>query len=140
MLQVRFRQWLPRIAGRRAPVKALLLDQGIAAGLGNIYVDEALFRARVHPATPAVALAREDLHRVFEAARAVLRLGIRHGGTTFLDFVDFDGRPGHFRRKLRVFGRQGEACCDCGIDLVKTRIAGRGTHFCPGCQPEPALD
>lgn len=135
MLEIRFVEWLPRLASRRAPIKALLLDQGIAAGIGNIYADEALHRARVHPLSPTASLAEADLRRVFDAAKRVLRLAIRHGGTTFLDFVDFDGRPGSFRRKLRVFGRQGEACPVCGSTVQKTRVAGRGTHHCPRCQP-----
>ncbi|MCB1162006.1 MAG: bifunctional DNA-formamidopyrimidine glycosylase/DNA-(apurinic or apyrimidinic site) lyase [Candidatus Latescibacteria bacterium] len=134
-LALRFREWAPRLDGRRAPIKGLLLDQGVAAGLGNIYADEALFRAGIHPATPAGALDATARRRLFDACRRVLRLGIRHGGTTFLDFVDFDGRPGNFRRKLRVYGRTGEPCRACGTPLVKTQIAGRGSHFCPRCQP-----
>ncbi len=135
MLEIRYRDWLPRIAGRRAPIKGLLLDQGLAAGIGNIYADEALHRAGIHPSTRPSLLAETDLRRVFDESRRVLRLGIRHGGTTFLDFRDFDGRPGNFRRKLRVFGRQGESCPACSAIVEKTRIAGRGTHFCPVCQP-----
>lgn len=136
-LALRFAQWAPRLNGRRAPIKALLLDQGLAAGLGNIYADEALFRAGVHPATPGGELDEATQRRLFDACRQVLRLGIRHGGTTFLDFVDFNGRPGNFRRKLRVYGRAGEPCRACGTLLAKAQIAGRGSHYCPVCQAPP---
>jgi formamidopyrimidine-DNA glycosylase len=134
MLAVTFAAWHDRIAGRRAPVKALLLDQGIAAGLGNIYADEALHRAGVHPATPAAALSRPVLQRLLRSARAVLRLAIRHGGTTFLDFTDFHGRPGNFRRKLRVYGRTDEPCRRCGTPIARLVVGGRSSHFCPTCQ------
>ncbi len=138
MLKIRFAAWLPRMAGRRAPVKGLLLDQGIAAGIGNIYADEALHRAGVHPAAPPAALSEERLRSVFDESKRVLRLGVRHGGTTFLTFRNFSGRPGNFRSKLRVFGRQGEPCPVCAEIVQKTRVAGRGTHFCPRCQPADA--
>ena len=135
-LAIRFPAWQARLAGRRAPLKALLLDQGVAAGLGNIYADEALFRAGLHPATPASAPDEAARRRLYAACRQVLRLGIRHGGTTFLDFVDFDGRPGNFRSKLRVYGRTGEPCRTCGTPIARLKIAGRGSHFCPCCQPD----
>jgi formamidopyrimidine-DNA glycosylase len=137
MLEIGFAAWRGRAAGRRAPIKAVLLDQGVAAGIGNIYADETLFRARVHPLTPADALADPDLRRIFNAARAVMRLAIRHGGTTYLNFVDFRGQPGNFRRKLRVYQRDGEPCRDCGTTLARLVVAGRSSHFCPRCQPAP---
>jgi len=133
---LRFPAWQARLAGRRAPLKALLLDQGLAAGLGNIYADEGLFRAGIHPACPAGDLDAEAAGRLFAACRQVLRMGIRHGGTTFLDFIDFDGRPGNFRGKLRVYGRAGKPCRRCGTPIARLRIAGRSSHFCPLCQPE----
>ena len=120
---------------RRAPIKAVLLDQGVAAGLGNIYVDEALFRAGVHPLAPPSGLDRATLHRVLKAARGVLRLAIDHGGTTFLNFTDFHGQPGNFRRKLRVYGRAGEDCRRCGTLVERMIVGGRSTHWCPRCQP-----
>jgi len=137
MLEIGFAAWRERVAARRAPIKAVLLDQGVAAGIGNIYADEALFRARVHPLTPAASLADPDLRRIFNAARAVMRLAIRHGGTTYLNFVDFRGQPGNFRRKLRVYQRDGEPCRDCGETLARLVVAGRSSHFCPRCQPAP---
>ncbi len=135
-LTLRFADWQARLAGRRAPLKALLLDQGLAAGLGNIYADEGLFRAGLHPICPACSIEEPAARRLFAACRQVLRLGIRHGGTTFLDFVDFDGRPGNFREKLQVYGRTGQPCRACGTPIARLRIAGRSSHYCPRCQPE----
>ena len=135
MLAVRFPQWYEAVRRRRAPLKAVLLDQGVAAGLGNIYVDEALFRAGVHPLTAPADLDRAALQAVLRAARGVLRLAIAHGGTTFLNFTDFHGQPGNFRRKLRVYGRTGEACRRCGGEIERLVVGGRSTHFCAVCQP-----
>jgi len=102
---------------------------------GNIYVSEALFRAGVHPRTPAARLDEAALRRLFKAVRAVLRLAIRHGGTTYLNFVNFWGQPGNFRRKLRVYQRTGEACGRCGASIAREAIGGRSSHYCPECQP-----
>ena len=134
MLKVRYKAWSEKVSRRRAPWKAVLLDQGVAAGLGNIYVDEALFRAGVHPLAVPADTDADTTRRVFDAAKGVLRLAVKHGGTTFMDFRDFNGRPGNFRRKLRVFGRTGERCGRCGGVIEKSVVAGRGTHFCGGCQ------
>jgi formamidopyrimidine-DNA glycosylase len=137
MLAVRFPVWHGKVAARRAPLKSVLLDQGIAAGLGNIYADEALHRAGIHPLTVPAVLNREELKRLFLAAKGVLRLAIRHGGTTFLNFANFHGRPGNFRRKLLVYQRTGEPCRNCGAAIARLVIAGRASHFCPRCQPAP---
>lgn len=134
MLEVTRRDWLDAVAGRRAPIKAVLLDQGVAAGLGNIYADEALFRARIHPLARPCELGPETLGAVLRAARAVLRLAIDHGGTTLLNFAGFHGQPGGFRRKLRVYGRTGEPCRACGTAISRIVVGGRSTHFCPRCQ------
>ena len=134
MLEIRFTAWADRLRRRRAPFKSVLLDQGVAAGVGNIYADEALFRARVHPLQRPADSTDAELRRVYDAVRGVLRLAIEHGGTTFLDFRDFHGKPGNFRRKLRVFQRDGEPCRDCGTELERIVVGGRGTHFCPACQ------
>lgn len=134
MLAVRFADWHRRVRGRRAPIKAVLLDQSVAAGLGNIYVDEALHRVGIHPAAAPIDLARDDLKRVLAAAKSVLRLAVRHGGTTFLNFTNFHGKPGNFRRKLRVYGREGEQCPRCGGIIERQVIGGRSAHYCPECQ------
>lgn len=124
-----------RLTGRRAPIKAILLDQRIVAGLGNIYVDEALFRARIHPATPAGNLSEEQVEALCVAVKDVLKAAIAAGGTTFSDYRDGRGATGKFQEQLRVFARGGAPCHRCGTAVVKTRLAGRGTHFCPQCQP-----
>ena len=134
MLEVRWPEWHRRVARRTAPIKAVLLDQGVAAGLGNIYVDESLFLARVHPEARPCDLTEDQLREVLKRARQVLRLAVRHGGTTFMNFKSFHGKPGNFRRKLRVYGRGGEDCRDCGAELEKTVVGGRGTVHCPECQ------
>jgi formamidopyrimidine-DNA glycosylase len=135
MLEIGFADWRDRAARRRAPIKAVLLDQGVASGVGNIYADEALFRAGVHPLAQANSLDDAALRRVFREARAVMRLAIRHGGTTYMNFVDFNGQPGNFRRKLRVYQRDGEPCSRCGTSIERVKVAGRSSHFCPACQP-----
>ncbi len=138
MLTVKPREWLERMARRRAPIKGCLLDQGIASGLGNIYADESLFLAGVHPLTRPCDLDETTLRLVLRRAKQVLRLAIRHGGTTFMNFTNFRGKPGNFRRKLRVYGRAGQPCRDCDTTLKKITVAGRGTVFCPECQRVPA--
>lgn len=134
MLTVPFAQWRERIAGRGAPIKACLLDQGIASGLGNIYADECLFLAGVHPLARPRDLDEARLRAVLSRAKQVLRLAIAHGGTTFLNFTNFVGKPGNFRRKLRVYGRAGQPCRTCGEALSRIVVAGRSTVFCPRCQ------
>jgi formamidopyrimidine-DNA glycosylase len=136
MLKVSFKGWHQAIAHRRAPVKALLLDQGIAAGLGNIYVDEALFKSGIHPLRRPVDLDEVVLKRLWEDCKKVLRLSIKHGGTTFMNFTNFHGKPGNFRRKLRVYGRAGELCGRCDDTIQRVKIAGRSSSYCPSCQPE----
>lgn len=134
MLTVPFAQWRARIARRGAPIKACLLDQGIASGLGNIYADECLFLAGVHPLARPCDLEEAQLRAVLRRAKQVLRLAIAHGGTTFLNFTNFAGKPGNFRRKLRVYGRAGQPCRACGEPLQKLTVAGRTTVYCQVCQ------
>lgn len=123
-----------RLAGRRAPVKAVLLDQRVVAGLGNIYADEALFRARIDPRRAAGSLAPGEVARLARSIRAVLRDALAAGGTTFSDYRDGLGREGAFAPRLAVYGRAGQPCRRCGTPIVITRLAGRTTHFCPSCQ------
>ncbi|WPD19456.1 DNA-formamidopyrimidine glycosylase family protein [Thermaerobacter composti] len=126
-----------RLAGRRAPIKAVLLDQRVVAGLGNIYADEALFRARLHPAHPAGSLSPTALRRLVRAVRRVLREALAAGGTTFSDYRDGLGRRGRFAQRLAVYGRAGEPCPRCGTPIAALPLAGRTAHFCPRCQPPP---
>ena len=123
--------------GRRAPLKAALLDQRTLAGLGNIYVDEALWYAKLHPLRPAGSLDREELRRLHRAIRKALALGIARQGSTLTDYRLPDGSPGSMQKEFRAYGRDDEPCDRCGTPLVKTRVAGRGTWFCPRCQAMP---
>jgi formamidopyrimidine-DNA glycosylase len=125
------------MAGRRAPVKAFLLDQRRLAGLGNIYVDEALWHARIHPRRPAGELDEDEVSRVFRSVRRALRLGIARQGATLRDYAAPDGSIGEMQNEFRAYGRAGEPCDRCGAPLARLVVAGRGTTFCPLCQPEP---
>jgi formamidopyrimidine-DNA glycosylase len=119
---------------RRIKLKSALLDQGLIAGLGNIYVDEGLFRAGLHPQREVSSLGNKELRRLHQALQDVLREGIEHRGTTIRDYLDGEGQAGGFQKKLLVYGRQGKPCPQCGSKLEKIRVGGRGTVFCPSCQ------
>jgi len=128
--------WLmARLAGRRAAVKTVLLDQRVAAGVGNIYADEALWRARVNPLRPAESLDPEEVRRVHRAVRAALRAGIDRQGSTLSDYRTPEGSRGGMQEEFRVYGRDGLPCRRCGTAIAKTRVGGRGTWYCPRCQP-----
>lgn len=123
-----------RLAGRRAPLKSALLDQRTVAGLGNIYVDEVLWRARLHPARPAGSLSKTASARLHAGIREVLEVAIARRGSTLRDYALPSGDTGSMQTEFRVYGRGGEPCERCGTAIAKTRIAGRGTWFCPRCQ------
>jgi formamidopyrimidine-DNA glycosylase len=123
-----------RIARRRAPLKALVLDQRLFAGVGNIYADEALWWARLHPLRPGNELTGEELGALVRSIRRALRLGIARQGATLRDYRAADGAEGSMQSEFRVYGREGEPCLRCGHAVEKTRVAGRGTWYCPGCQ------
>jgi formamidopyrimidine-DNA glycosylase len=123
-----------RLARRHAPVKAVLLDQRTLAGLGNIYVDEALWQARIHPLRPAGGLDRNELRRLHRGIRAALAHGLERQGSTLRDYRLPDGGSGTMQDEFRVYGRGGEPCERCGSPIAKTRVAGRGTWYCPTCQ------
>jgi formamidopyrimidine-DNA glycosylase len=128
--------WLgEQLARRRAPVKAVLLDQRVVAGLGNIYADEALWRARLSPLRPANEVSSDELGRLTRAIRAALRIGIARQGSTLSDYRAPDGAAGSMQDEFRVYGRDGEPCPRCRTTIVKTRVGGRGTWYCPRCQP-----
>jgi formamidopyrimidine-DNA glycosylase len=120
---------------RRATVKSLLLDQSVVAGLGNIYVDEVLFAAEVHPTRKANTLSREEISFIHGATRDILGRAIELRGTTFDSYHDAFGEGGKFQYQLKVFARPGEPCPVCSTEIQKLRVAGRGTHVCPLCQP-----
>ncbi|MDX6639303.1 MAG: formamidopyrimidine-DNA glycosylase [Solirubrobacteraceae bacterium] len=123
--------------GRRAPIKAFLLDQRRVAGVGNIYADEALFRARIHPLRPAGALTRAQYEALAEAVRDALTAGLAAGGATIDDFRHADGVAGAFQHEFQIHLRAGAPCLACGGDVVKLVVGGRGTYVCPRCQRPP---
>jgi formamidopyrimidine-DNA glycosylase len=119
----------------RAPVKAVLLDQSVVAGLGNIYVDESLNLARIHPARLSGSLKQAEVRRLHKAVQTIMAMGIEYGGTSFAHYVNSLGGKGDYLEHARVFGRQGQPCrVHPNTNVVKIRVAGRGTHICPKCQ------
>jgi len=123
---------------RTLPVKAFLLNQTVVAGVGNIYADESLFRARIHPESPAGCLSLPDWERLSQAIRETLADGITHRGTSVQSYLNLDGRPGSYQDCLQVYQQTGQPCPRCGTLIIKNRTAGRGTHFCPACQSRPS--
>jgi formamidopyrimidine-DNA glycosylase len=123
-----------RLEGRKAPIKAALLDQRTVAGLGNIYADEALWRARIHPLQPAGELEWGEIRLLHLGIREVLHVGLERQGATLRDYAAPDGRRGEMQEEFKVYGREGEPCIRCGTPIEKVRAGGRGTHFCPVCQ------
>jgi formamidopyrimidine-DNA glycosylase len=124
-----------RLAGRRTSLKAALLDQRTLAGMGNIYVDEALWRARLNPLRPASSLDRNELRRLHRGIRAALEQGLARQGSTLRDYRLPDGSGGAMQNEFRVYGRRDEPCDRCGTLIARTQVAGRTTWFCPTCQP-----
>jgi formamidopyrimidine-DNA glycosylase len=130
----RFRR---QLAGRRARIKAVLLDQRSLRGMGNIYADESLWRARIHPTRLASSLNAAEVARLHQSIRQVLRAAIKLGGSSISDFLDAEGKPGSYQMRHRVYGREGEKCFRCGAPVRRVMVAGRSSHFCPRCQPRP---
>jgi formamidopyrimidine-DNA glycosylase len=131
------------MSGRKVAVKTALLNQALVAGLGNIYADEALFRARIHPLAPAGSLSEGDAERLARAIRSVLRLSLQHGGTSFSDYVNALGHPGENQRYLKVYGREQKPCPRCKSAIQRLVVGGRSSHYCPVCQVarrDPARD
>ena len=124
-----------RLANRRTSLKAALLDQRTLAGMGNIYVDEALWRARLNPLRPAADLDRNELRRLHRGIRAALEHGLARQGSTLRDYRLPDGSGGSMQDEFRVYGRRDEPCDRCGTLIARTQVAGRTTWFCPTCQP-----
>ncbi|HYH03371.1 MAG TPA: bifunctional DNA-formamidopyrimidine glycosylase/DNA-(apurinic or apyrimidinic site) lyase [Bacillota bacterium] len=123
-----------RFTGRKLAVKKALLNQEIIAGIGNIYADEALFVAGIHPVRLVDSLTEPELEQLHQAIRQVLQEGIANRGTTKRDYLDGEGNPGTYQNMLRVYGRKGLPCPQCGAPVAKMNFGGRGTHFCPLCQ------
>ena len=131
------RELATRLAKRRAPVKAAILDQRTLAGVGNIYADEALWRARIHPLREAGSLEPGEVRKLRQAIRDVLLLGIERQGSTLRDYALPDGEAGGMQDEFKVYGRLGEPCDRCGTPIERIVVGGRGTWYCPHCQPSP---
>ena len=122
---------------KNSGIKAVLLDQTVVAGIGNIYADESLWGAKIHPGTLVRNLSDQQIETLHKELIAVLQLAIEKGGSTDKNYVNAEGKKGSYMSFARVFRREGQACPRCGTIIIKTRVAGRGTHTCPHCQPEP---
>jgi formamidopyrimidine-DNA glycosylase len=133
-MQVSLADFTTLFRQRKTPIKSALLNQKLLSGVGNIYADEALFRARVRPRRRAASLTGDELQRLHKGLKQVLREAIRLGGSSISDYVDSDGQEGFFQLKHRVYGREGEPCRVCKTPIKRLVIAGRSSHYCPKCQ------
>ncbi|WP_408954981.1 bifunctional DNA-formamidopyrimidine glycosylase/DNA-(apurinic or apyrimidinic site) lyase [Natroniella sp. ANB-PHB2] len=124
------------ISSRRGRIKPLLLNQRFLAGLGNIYVDESLYLAQIHPLRTADTLTEREVEKLYRAIRKVLSEGIEQRGTTKWDYVDASGQAGNYQNYLRVYDREGEECRRCGSSLKRIKVGGRSSYFCPDCQQQ----
>jgi formamidopyrimidine-DNA glycosylase len=136
-LEITLEEFRARFRSRRTRVKALLLDQKILRGVGNIYADESLFRARIHPARIASNLTQTQLAALHRSVREILTTAIRLRGSSISDYVDSDGNRGEFQLRHRVYQREGKPCVRCKGKIRRAIVAGRSSHFCPNCQPAP---
>jgi len=133
-LAIEAEEFAARFRGRRLAIKAALLNQSLLSGVGNIYADEALFRAKIRPTRRAGGLTKAELERLRRALREVLQQAIRRGGSSVSSYVDADGERGFFQLQHRVYQRTGEPCLVCGTAIRRVVVAGRSTHYCPHCQ------
>lgn len=130
-------QFRNKLHSKRARIKAVLLDQRAFRGMGNIYTDESLWRARIHPARLAANLTRDEIARLYRSAQTILREAIRLGGSSISDYVNAEGQPGEFQIRHRVYDREGKKCSRCGARIRRIIVAGRSSYFCPRCQRAP---
>ena len=133
-LEATEREFLEKLRGRRARIKAVLLDQHALRGIGNIYADESLWRARIHPMRIAANLLTKELRKLYRAVQGVLNAAIRLRGSSVSDYVDAEGQRGLFQQRHRVYQRHGEKCSRCGATIRRIIVSGRSSHFCPRCQ------
>jgi formamidopyrimidine-DNA glycosylase len=139
-LEISEAEFRERLAARRARIKALLLDQRFLHGIGNIYADESLWHARIHPMRIAATLTREQARALHRAMRKVLAAAIRAGGSSISDYRDADGQPGFFQMRHRAYDREGKPCHRCRARIRRILVAGRSSHFCPRCQRGPRIE
>lgn len=133
-LEVEFDRFVELFRTRKTPIKSALLNQKLLSGVGNIYADEALFRARIRPRRRAASLTRKELSRLYSAIQEVLKEAISAGGSSISNYVDADGEEGFFQLQHRVYGRENELCLICKTPIKRIVIGGRSSHYCPGCQ------
>jgi formamidopyrimidine-DNA glycosylase len=138
-LEISAEEFRARIGSRNSQIKALLLNQSVMRGIGNIYADESLWRAKIHPRKVGSKLSGEELKRLHRAVQEILREAIRLRGSSISDYVDADGRKGTFQLKHRVYQRDGKKCSRCGSVIRHAIVAGRSSHFCPRCQAAPRV-
>jgi formamidopyrimidine-DNA glycosylase len=138
-LEVGSEEFAARIRTRRARIKALLLDQSVLRGVGNIYADESLWRAKIHPARLGAQLNARQTETLRKVLQDILRKAIAMHGSSISDFLDADGEPGEYQRHHRAYGREGKRCYRCKTPIRRTIVAGRSSYFCPRCQPAPRL-
>jgi formamidopyrimidine-DNA glycosylase len=136
-LEVNKEEFADRICGRRARIKALLLDQSVLRGVGNIYADESLWKAKIHPARLGVKLSRKEAEKLRRALQVILQKAIVLRGSSISDFLDAEGEPGEYQRHHRAYGREGKNCYRCKTPVRRAIVAGRSSYFCPTCQPSP---
>jgi formamidopyrimidine-DNA glycosylase len=136
-LEVSSEEFASRICGRRARIKALLLDQSVLRGVGNIYADESLWRAKIHPARLGAQLSKEQAGTLRRALQDILQKAIVMRGSSISDFLDAEGEPGEYQRHHRVYGREAQACHRCKNGIRRGIVAGRSSYFCPKCQRAP---
>jgi formamidopyrimidine-DNA glycosylase len=136
-LEVSAEQFVMQARTRRARIKALLLDQSFLRGVGNIYADESLWRAKIHPARLGASLKKKQAATLHRVLREILEKAILLRGSSISDFLDAEGQPGEYQRHHRAYGREGEGCYRCGTMIRRAIVAGRSSYFCPKCQPAP---
>ena len=136
-LEISVEEFVKQARTRRARIKALLLDQSFLRGVGNIYADESLWRAKIHPARLGTSLKKNDAARLHRVLREILEKAIVLRGSSISDFLDADGQPGEYQRHHRAYGRESAGCYRCGTRIRRAIVAGRSSYFCPKCQPAP---
>jgi formamidopyrimidine-DNA glycosylase len=136
-LEVDAKEFAARIRTRSARVKALLLDQSVLRGVGNIYADESLWRAKIHPARVGIRLSAKEAEKLRKALQDILKKAILMRGSSISDFLDANGEPGEYQRRHRAYGREGERCYRCRAVIRRMIVAGRSSYFCPECQRAP---
>jgi formamidopyrimidine-DNA glycosylase len=132
-------EFASRIRSRNAQIKALLLNQSVLRGVGNIYADESLWRAKIHPMRRGTELSKKQVQVLRRVLQDVLRKAIVARGSSISDFLDAEGQPGEYQRHHRAYGREGKRCYRCGATIRRVIVAGRSSYFCPRCQPTPRL-